>query len=429
MTETLFLQFTESHSFAKESIATDTITTEDIVASEAANNELAVAWFFVANNQIQESGTIEITALSELKQDFPGKAIVVLVPSKDCLVTSITMPTQQRRQQLKAVPFAIEEQLAENIEDVHFSIGKRDREQNLPVIAVSRENMTLWLNVLKDADITPSAMLPLSALLEAPKDAWSIFKLDNAFIINQNGNCWSDEAEQAALMLQLSINEIPDDELPALLYWGSESAPGWVSGLGLEISEQLVQDERLALLARYDQKHINLLQGDFEIQDDWKAAWSVWRKVALFAFIAILLKFVSMGFELYNLNDEKQTIKSEITRVYQQVAPGARITAFPERQMRQLLARQQGGGNPSNSFLAMLGQLGESLASTPGSKPTNINYDKTRNEVRVDLLVSSLPLLDQLKDKLVSKGLSVEVGGASAQGDQYSGRLIIRSGS
>ncbi|MCP3668348.1 MAG: hypothetical protein GY696_38665, partial [Gammaproteobacteria bacterium] len=190
MTETLFLQFTESHSIAEESIATDTFTTEEFAASDAANNELAVAWFFVADNQIQESGTIEITALSELKQDFPGKAIVVLVPSKDCLVTSITMPTQQRRQQLKAVPFAIEEQLAENIEDVHFAIGKRDSEQKLPVVAVSRKNMTLWLEVLKDAGITPSAMLPLSALLEAPKDAWSIFKLDDVFIINQNGNCW-----------------------------------------------------------------------------------------------------------------------------------------------------------------------------------------------------------------------------------------------
>ncbi|MCP4272600.1 MAG: type II secretion system protein GspL [Gammaproteobacteria bacterium] len=429
MTETLFLEFTESQYFVEESIESDTFPTENIAASDVTNNALAIAWFFVADNQLQHSGTIEISELSGLKQNFPGKAIVVLVPSEDCLVTSITMPTQQRRQQLKAVPFAVEEQLAENIEDVHFAIGKRDAEQKLPVVALSRKKMTFWLDVLKDAGITPSAMLPLSALLEAPKDAWSIFKLDDAFIINQNDNCWSAEAEQAALMLQLSIDEIPDDELPALLYWGSESAPGWVSGLGLEISVQLVQDELLALLARHDQNHINLLQGDFEIQDDWKAAWSVWRKVALFAFIAILLKFVSMGFELYNLNDEKQTIKSEITRVYQQVAPGARITAFPERQMRQLLARQQGGGNQSNSFLPMLGQLGESLASTPGSKPTNINYDKTRNEVRVDLLVSSLPLLDQLKDKLVSKGLSVEVGGASAQGNQYSGRLIIRSGS
>jgi len=409
MTETLFLQFTESNSFTTD--------------------ELELAWFFVADNQMQQSGTVEIAELSKLKQEYQNNTIVVLVPSDDCLVTTIVMPTHQRRQQLKAVPFAVEEQLAENIDDIHFAIGKRDSEQKLPVVAVSKKKMTYWSNILQDAGITPSAMLPFSALLEAPKDVWSIFKLNDVFVINQNGNCWSAETEQAALMLQLSIDEIPDEELPALLYWGSETAPGWISGLGLEISEQLVQDELPALLARYDQKQINLLQGDFEIQDDWKAAWDVWRRVALFAFIAILLKFVSMGFELYNLNTEKQYLKSEITRVYQEASPGARVTAFPERQMRQLLARHQGGGSQSNSFLSMLAQLGESLSSTPGSKPTNINYDKNRNEVRVDLLVSTLPLLDQLKDKLVSKGLSVEVGGASAQGNKYSGRLIIRSGS
>ena len=97
--------------------------------------------------------------------------------------------------------------------------------------------------------------------------------------------------------------------------------------------------------------------------------------------------------------------------------------------MMQLLKQKKGGQFQSNSFLVMLGQLGEGLAAIPDIRPTNLNYDSSRGEIRLDLLVSNLPLLDKLKDNLVNKGLSIEIGGASAQGSDYSGRLIIRSGS
>jgi len=409
MDEKLFLQFQQTQEVGPES--------ED------------VQWFYVSDNQIIESGCKTVDQLSDLTSEFSAPPVIVLVPSSDCLVTRVSIPTRQRRQQIKAVPYAIEEQLAEDIEDIHFAIGQRDTEQNLPVIAVSKSKMGNWLSVLNEAGVSATAILPVSALLEAPEDTWSIFQQDDLFIVNQNGECWCANAHEAMILLQLSIDDIAEDELPAILFWGTSAVPGWITGLGLEVSEQVVHNAQQALLARHEQQSINLLQGEFEIQDDWKAAWSIWRRVAVFVVLAVLLKFTLMGFQLYNLSSDKEYFKQEITRVYQEVAPGARMSAYPKRQMQQLLARHQGVGNQSTSFLFMLSQVGESLASTPGSKPTNINYDNSRGEIRIDLLVSSLPLLDQLKDKLAAKGLSIEVGGASAQGNDYSGRLIIRSGS
>ncbi len=407
MNEKLFLQFPEYQTIDED--------------------PMEISWFYVADEQILQSGNLSIDNLSDLKNEYPRKSVIVLVPSSDCLVTRVAIPTNQRRQQLKAIPFAVEEQLAEDIDAVHFAIGKRDSEQNLHVIAVSKSKMEHWLTLLNNAGISATTMLPIAALLETPEDAWSIFHIDDLFIVNQKDSCWSGDADEATIMLQLSIDKLDEEQQPAILFWGADAAPGWITGLGLELSEQPVQNAWQALLARFDQNCINLLQNEYEIQDDWKAAWSVWCRAAVFVIIAILLKFSIMGLELYNLSSEKQYLKQEITRIYQEVAPGARITAFPERQMRQLLARHQGGGNTSGSFLIMLNHVGESLANTPGSKPTNIHFDKSRSEIRIDLLVSNLPLLDQLKDKLVARGLSVEVGGATAQGDDYTGRLVVRS--
>ena len=388
-----------------------------------------VHWFHVSDNQIRQSGSQSVALLSELKEQFPTQSVIVLVPSNDCLVTRVAIPTRQRRQQLKAIPFAVEEQLADDVEEMHFAIGKRRNDGQLPVVAVAKSKIDNWSTILIEAGFKATAMLPLSALLEAPEDAWSIYQLDDLFLVNQDGNSWTARADEAAMMLQLSLQNIGDDELPGLLFWGIDEAPGWVSGLGLQFSEQRVQDSYQALLARFDQQNINLLQGDFETHDDWSAGWKVWRRAAVFALLAILLKFSLMGFDLYRLSAEKEYLKEEITRVYHQVAPGARISADPERQMRQLLTQMQGGNNQSSSFLVMLGQLGAGLSTIPDIRPTNINYDSSRKEIRLDLLVSNLPVLDQLKEQLVAKGFSVEVGGASAQGNDYSGRLIIRSDS
>ncbi len=409
MSENLFIQFPDS---------------QDI------NSDIdEVLWFYLVDNQVQKSGKQLLSQLIELNEKFPAVSPIVLVPSSDCLVTQVAIPSKQRRQQLKAIPFAVEEQLADDIDDIHFAIGKRHDDGHLPVIAVANDKMESWLQILHDAGISAKAMLPLSSLLEAPKDAWSIYQIADLFVINQNGSCWCAKADEAAMMLQLSIQQIEADNLPDVLFWSTESTPGWLAGLGLQISEQSIQDSWQALLARFNSQSLNLMQGAFEIHDDWRAGWSVWRKAAMFALVAILLKFSMMGFELYRLNAEKAFLKDDIAQIYHQVAPGARITAYPERQMRQLLKQKQGGGNQSSSFLMMVAQVAEELSTIPSARPTNLNYDGNRGEIRLDLLVSNLPELDRLKESLVAKGLSVEVGGANAQGNKYTGRLIIRSDS
>ena len=391
-------------------------------------NAHELLWYHSVDEQIQQDGSLPLVELNELTLKFPKATVIVLVPSSDCLVTRVKLPTSQRRQQLKAIPFALEEQIADDIESMHFALGKNLDDGQLPVIAVAKNKMSHWLSILEQAEISVTAMLPLSILLDAPADAWSIYQKGDLYLINQNGDCWTAGAEEAAMMLNLSLQNMTEDEQPNLLYWGSAEIPDWIMALGLTYSTQLIEDPDQDLLARFNPQCINLLQGDFERQDDWGAVWSIWNKVAVLAIVTILLKFTLMGFDIYRLNSEQQYLKTEIAKTYHQVAPGARIVD-PKKQMQQLLKQGRGAQNQSSSFLMMLSHVGNGIATIPGIRPTNLNYDSNRGEIRLDLLVSNLSLLDKLKANLVTKGLSIEVGGANAQGNDYTGRLIIRSGS
>ncbi len=383
-------------------------------------------WFHTLDGKISQSGRHSIDDLADLKNQFPPISTVILLPASDCLVTSVTIPSTQRRQQLKAIPFALEEQLADDIESMHFAVGKRSENGELAVIAIAKSKMQHYLDILGEAKIIPTAILPISALLEAPLDAWSIFKLNEEFIVNQGGTCWSGSEDDVKLMLGLSIEKLEDGQLPGLLYWGANEQPDWLTELGFESSSQIVQDPHQSLLSRYSATQINLLQGEFEIQDDWSLGWNIWRRAAMFAAIAILIKIAIMATNIYTLNSEKETLKSEIANLYHQVAPGARIVD-PRRQMQQLLSKGNAGGASSQSFFIMVYLVAEGLARIPNVEPTNLSYDGRKGEIRLDIPVANLPELDQLKDYLTQKGLTIEVGGASAQGSRYSGRLMIRS--
>ena len=98
------------------------------------------------------------------------------------------------------------------------------------------------------------------------------------------------------------------------------------------------------------------------------------------------------------------------------------------RQMQQLVSQRQGGSLSDSSFPLMVQSLSEALRSYSGIQPTNLNYSAQNAELRVDLLAGNLSDFDSLKQRLEQTGYQVAMGGASAQGQQYSGRMVMRGG-
>src|SRR6185312_3594915 len=68
-----------------------------------------------------------------------GRRICVLVPGSDVLLAEPEVPTKAGTKLAQVVPYALEEQLAEDIDELHFAIGKRAAESSrTPVAVVAR---------------------------------------------------------------------------------------------------------------------------------------------------------------------------------------------------------------------------------------------------------------------------------------------------
>jgi len=66
---------------------------------------------------------------------------------------------------LQMVSFALEEQMATDIDDLHFAVGRREDRPGTPVAAVSQERMQRWQNAIKAAGIHVEAIYADSSAL------------------------------------------------------------------------------------------------------------------------------------------------------------------------------------------------------------------------------------------------------------------------
>src|SRR5277367_2658013 len=95
--------------------------------------------------------------------------VVALAPATQILLAEPELPPGSGVKLARAVPFALEEQLTEDIDHVSFAVGRRRPSGGTPVAAVSRAVLQGWVADLKAAGLEPLAMYPdISLMPENP---------------------------------------------------------------------------------------------------------------------------------------------------------------------------------------------------------------------------------------------------------------------
>ena len=97
-----------------------------------------------------------------------GRRVIVLVPGIDVLFAQPELPVRGGARQLQVIPFALEEHIADDIEGMHFALGKPEPSRaGTPVAGVRRHRLEEWLAALRGAQIAPDAIYADSAMVPA----------------------------------------------------------------------------------------------------------------------------------------------------------------------------------------------------------------------------------------------------------------------
>src|SRR6186713_3052362 len=119
-----------------------------------------------------DDGHVVVNAVSgELSQATAmatGRRLAVIVPAGEVLATDSDAPAKGAAKLAQVVPYALEERVADEIENLHFAIGERAADTaRVPVVVVQRTRLETWLTELRAAGLAPTAIYPESTLLPA----------------------------------------------------------------------------------------------------------------------------------------------------------------------------------------------------------------------------------------------------------------------
>ncbi|HET9484926.1 MAG TPA: type II secretion system protein GspL [Xanthomonadales bacterium] len=352
-----------------------------------------------------------------------AREVVVLVPATDALVAETKLATRARDQLARAIPFALEDQLAEPVEAMHFAhVAAGDGQL---VAYVRRDTLRAWLEDLASRGIEPDVVAPESLGLPLANGRATVLIESHAALVRLgDGRAFSVERE--ALPAWLARCEGPRDERGRIVADVLDlTTEGSAPLLALDVADTL-EGPALPLLARGARAPLpNFLGGGFAARHRGESTRRLWRLAAVLTVAAVLLAFGHAVTERVLLARRAAALSAEIERTYRAAFPGVtRITANPRGQMEGELRRMRVGAQGAGA-LALLQRVAPIVTSGTQHRIEGIEYRNGTLELEVQ--APAVVALDALREGVATlPGLRVELAAATTGERGASGRLRIR---
>ncbi len=372
--------------------------------------------------------------------------VVVLAPATQILLAEPELPPGSGVKLARAVPFALEEQLTEDIDQLVFALGKRRPGGGTPVAVVSRTVLQAWLADLLEAGLTPVAIYPDMSLLPHNPGQTMLWYENGRLSVRRPGML-PFSVELTPVTDALIVAGVIPDPLTASALADALEPPvlesaifyvtreDWVAiqdeieGLidhFASLKIQLLPDGPLPWLARDlpSTDAVNLLQGEFARSTDYGVRWRPWRTAAALAVVLLVIHVAAQAVQFRQARHETAALDAQIAEVFSAAMPSDAMQD-PRRQMQSRLDRIRHSGPGPQLFLRTLQTLSGALSATPNSMLDSLSY----REEALDLKITapSLGELSQLSQIVGRQGLTAEIQSSTPAGSGVEAHMQVRS--
>lgn len=366
--------------------------------------------------------------------------VVIIAPGTQILLAEPELPPGSGLKLARAVPFALEEQLTEDVDNLVFALGKRRPSGGTPVAVVSRSVLQGWLTDLAEAGIEPVALYPdMSLLPQNPGQTMLWFEGGRLSVRRPGMLPFSVELTPVTEAL-IVAGVIADPLAAALDQVHLESAIFYTSREDwatvqdeiealidrfATLKIQLLQDGPLPWLARdlAATDAVNLLQGEFAKTQDYTLRWRRWRTPAALAAGLLLIHVAAQAFQYRQAKHDTAALDTEIAQVFANAMPSEEMQD-PRHQMQTRLERIRHSGPGPQHFLRTLQTLSGALTETPNTSIDALSY----REEALDLKITapSLGELSQLSQRVGKQGLTAEIESSTPVGNGVEAHLQVK---
>ena len=384
-------------------------------------------WFSIDSEQnaIVDSGQEDSLAQIPLNKNI--NRIIMILNGTSVTSHKVTVPGVSRKKVISAIPFVLEEELTDDIEDLHFALQHWAPDEPAQVLVVKDEIIQNSLEEASDSGLDIDDFVPEYLLLpQHPSTDVTLAK-------NTRGEFVIRSAEGAGTVVDENMIElwwemesqgkniaINDEHIVKdLIAQGGENIQFWDIG---DSVEKWIRHGSLSKLitpcllqGKYDDTGKKQKRFDYKMAANFMLAG-----VAIYIG-SLLLNHFYLGYKLKNLD-------SEAVEIFETAFPELKDQTIedPVFEMRKGISALKSGNYQSDNFLSIFQVVANQLKVAPNTTLTNLIFED--DVLKAQVTVPDFAALDALYLKLatVTQGYAtVDTKDAAAQDEIVKGVLEV----
>lgn len=378
----------------------------------------------------------QASASQQLHDDME---VVVLLPGELAILNYVQVPVRSQRQVLQALPFVVEEQLADDIEKAHLAIGNRSVDGKWPVLVVDVAIMEALASICGQTGLRLHAVYIDAQVLRASEEGCvSVFMHDDRVLFHSKQLMAVFDLVSAASMIHFALGESPVSEVTISYCSNNEEQALLAQQLSTEFTalgdakvatETYENHEAVSSLLSASSLAINLLQGRFTVRHPSKEM--PWWQLAIAALLALWLGqlVLQVGSGWY-FNSRADVLEQASEAQYQKLFPDAKNISNPRKRLESRLL-ENGNAEGANAFASLFSgsvQALNGIKNRDGLSIENLRYESQQGELELELKASSIDQLDEYKQALGTMGFSGKITSANDSEGSITGRMQISKG-
>ena len=418
---------------------------ENFVLNIPAAPDAPVSWVVVDGyGALLED--VQTGQLAEVSAHVRDRRLVILFPATQILRVNATVPVKGAAKVRQALPFALEEQLACDIDQQHFAMGKISDDGSYPVAVVENLLMHSWLEQLTADGLHPAAIYAESDGVAAlPSTMTVVLHNDSVIVRDPQGVTTVADAFSMQAVLELLIEQHLGDldsdavsmPLNLQIYCRAEDHERYqelwerLRMSAEDVDVKILTAGALPRLAGeiVSAGGVNLLQGSFAPKAEINIDWQRWRLAATLLVAAVLTGLLAQGAQYWQLSQQEQQLNASAAQLLIETFPSAGEVDDPWAELRSRLgaasAASDGAGGPG--FSEALDAFASAYEQNASVKMESLSYRS--GVVSLQLKAPDVETLDKLRQSFVvaARGqFTAEILSANPMGDAIEGRMQIK---
>ncbi|CDZ77087.1 GspL-like protein [Legionella massiliensis] len=388
--------------------------------------DMNLATCFLFTEHLKEDGCLSLKLDQQGQIEAPlshrsfAEIQALQVGSRTYLVTSgqrfslhkLELPWLAERKARAAIPFALEDKLAQNFDTLHFAFDRNHYQNGHYLIVVSDRTYLQDLMATLDEQRINFDLLTLDWFALMPDE---IVVMANSLLAN-------DEFFQGALSPDLAPFYLAKWSGERTIYSFTDSNKELLNNSSLleqlsEISEPSYQWIAQRLLTT---RPINLCQGELQHGNSNTIIKRLYQAAVAMSLLWLLSIIIINGVKLYFIDRDIAAVDSKIAVIYREFFPEAQQVISPKFRIAQLIRTNQGTNDLT--FWILLNKLAKNY------KDSSVTIDQLRFQnqtLTLNLTSKDFETLEDLQTKLQKSNINVKQTQASSKDGKVVGTLEL----